>query len=139
MNDIHTSSNTIAFQFCDMAYCLLWIHLAPKIWNIWFKQDMGHFMGFPGGASGKEPAFQCRRQEFDPWDRKIPWRGGYSNSLQYSCLENPLDRGALWARVHRVAKSWTQLKQVSMHACTHPSYILRFSSYALMSRLGHIT
>ena len=31
-------------------------------------------MGFPGGASGKEPTCQCRRQEFDPWDRKIPWR-----------------------------------------------------------------
>ena len=35
---------------------------------------MGHFMGFPGGASGKEPACQCRKLEFDPWDRKIPWR-----------------------------------------------------------------
>ena len=33
--------------------------------------------GFPGGASGKEPACQCRRlkrQGFDPWIRKIPWR-----------------------------------------------------------------
>ena len=30
--------------------------------------------------------------------------------LQYSCLENPMDRGAWWATVHRVAKSWTRLK-----------------------------
>ena len=29
------------------------------------------------------------------------------NPLQYSCLENPMDRGAWWATVHRVAKSWT--------------------------------
>ena len=29
--------------------------------------------------------------------------------LQYSCLENPMDRGAWWAAVHRVAKSWTRL------------------------------
>ena len=36
--------------------------------------------------------------------------GGHGNPLQYSCLENPLDRGAWWATVHRVAKSWTQLK-----------------------------
>ena len=35
---------------------------------------------------------------------------GHSNPLQYSCLENPVDRGAWWATVHRVAKSWTRLK-----------------------------
>ena len=34
---------------------------------------------------------------------------GSDNPLQYSCLENPMDRGALWATVHGVAKSWTQL------------------------------
>ena len=39
--------------------------------------------------------------------------GGNSNPLQYSCLENPMDRGAWWAIVHRVTKSWTQL---STHA-----------------------
>ena len=33
--------------------------------------------------------------------------GGHSNPLQYSCLENPMDRGAWWATVHRVAKSQT--------------------------------
>ena len=32
-------------------------------------------------------------------------RGGHGNSLQYSCLENPMDRGAWWATVHGVAKS----------------------------------
>ena len=36
--------------------------------------------------------------------------GGDGNSLQYSCLENPMDRGVWWATVHRVAKSQTQLK-----------------------------
>jgi len=36
--------------------------------------------------------------------------GGNGNSLQYSCLENPIDRGVWWAMVQRVAKSWTQLK-----------------------------
>ena len=34
---------------------------------------------------------------------------GNGNPLQYSCLENPMDGGAAWARVHRVAKSWTRL------------------------------
>ena len=36
--------------------------------------------------------------------------GGHGNPLQSSCLENPMDRGAWWATVHGVTKSWTQLK-----------------------------
>ena len=40
---------------------------------------------------------------------------GHVNPLQYSCLENPMDRRAWWGIVHRVAKSWTRLKQLSMH------------------------
>ena len=39
--------------------------------------------------------------------------GGHGNPLQYSCLENPMDRGAWRATVHRAAKSWTRLKQLS--------------------------
>ena len=41
--------------------------------------------------------------------------GGHSNPLQYSCLENPLERGAWWAISHSVAESWTRLKGLSMH------------------------
>ena len=39
---------------------------------------------------------------------------GIGNLLQYSCLGNPIDRGAWWARVHRISKSWTheQVKQL---------------------------
>ena len=69
---------------------------------------------FPGGASGKEPACQCRKHEthgFNPWVEKIPWRGAW-HPLQYSCLENPMDRGAWQATVHGVTKSQTQLKQL---------------------------
>ena len=39
----------------------------------------------------------------DLWVKKIPWRGN-GNPLQDSCLENPMDRGAWWATVYRVAK-----------------------------------
>ena len=42
---------------------------------------------------------------------------GNSNPLQYSCLENPVDREAWWAAVHRVTRSQTQLKWPSMHSC----------------------
>ena len=42
-------------------------------------------------------------------------RGGHGNPLQYSGLENPMDRGAWHATVHRVTQSRTRLKQLSMH------------------------
>ena len=41
------------------------------------------------------------------------------NPPQYSCLGNPMDRGAWWAIVHGVAKSRTRLKQLSIHTCTY--------------------
>ena len=49
------------------------------------------------------------------WERSLG--GGHGNPLQYSCLENPVDRRAWRATVHRVAKSQTQLNQLSMHSC----------------------
>ena len=52
--------------------------------------------GFPGGASGKESACQCRRQRFTGLISGLGRspEGGHSNPLQYSCLENPKHRGA---------------------------------------------
>ena len=44
--------------------------------------------------------------------------GGNDTPLQYSCLENSMDRGTWRARVHRVAKSQTRLKQLSMYPLT---------------------
>ena len=43
---------------------------------------------------------------------------GHGDSLQYPCLKNAMDRGAWWAIDHRVAKSWTCLKQLRTYACT---------------------
>ena len=42
--------------------------------------------------------------------------GGHGNPVQYSCLENPMDRGTWWATVQGVVKSQTRLKQLSTHA-----------------------
>ena len=59
---------------------------------------------FPGGSDGKESA--CSVGDLN----LIPRLGeGNGNSLQYSCLENSMDRGAWWATAHGVAKSWTRL------------------------------
>ena len=55
--------------------------------------------------------------------------GGHGNPLQHSCLENPVDRGAWQATVHRVAKSWTQLKQLSMHARINNLYTIILPSW----------
>ena len=48
---------------------------------------------------------------------------GNGNPLQYSCLENPMDRGAWRAPVHRVAESRTALKRLSMHTRLIHAYI----------------
>ena len=69
----------------------------------------------PGGANGKEPTCKCRRHKrpvFNRWVGKIPWRRKW-HPLQYSCLENPMDRGAWRAIVHRITKSQTRLKRLS--------------------------
>ena len=50
-----------------------------------------------------------------PWSERPPG-GGHGNSLQYFCLEYPMDRGALWATVHKVTQSLIQLMQLGRHA-----------------------
>ena len=75
-------------------------------------------MGFPGGAGGKEPACyggNVRDMDSIPGLGRSPG-GGHGNLLQYSCLENPMDRGAWWATVHRITKSWIRLRHL---ACMH--------------------
>ena len=69
-------------------------------------------------------------------------RGGFSNPLQFSCLENPTNRGAWLATVHGVAKSWTQLKWLSMQKSSwvnlqlwfpqHIRYYTAFESQCLL-------
>ena len=66
--------------------------------------------GFPGGASGKNPtanAGEAKDVGLIPGWGGIPPGGGHGNPLQYSRLENPMDRGACWATVYRVTKSRT--------------------------------
>ena len=71
--------------------------------------------GFPCGSAVKIPP-AMQKMQVQSLGRDDPL-GGNGNPLQYSCLENPVDRGAWWAAVHRVAQSWTRLKLLRMHAC----------------------
>ena len=69
-----------------------------------------------GGVSisGKEPACHSRRYGFNPWAGKILWRRAWQPTPVFFPGE-PHGRGAWQATVYRVAKSQTQLKQLSMH------------------------
>ena len=100
----------------SLACCSPWLHK---------KSDTRHWqcttvriLGFLDGASDKEPACQVgdiRDAGSIPAFRRSPGEGnGYP--LQYSCLENSMDRGAWQAAVHGVTKIWTQL---STHTHTH--------------------
>ena len=75
-------------------------------------------MGFPGGADGKEPTASAGDIR-DVGSILEPGRspeGRHINPLQCSCLENPMNRGAWRATVHRVTKSLTRLKRLSIHS-----------------------
>ena len=90
--------------------CTQWIRTTSNI--------MPLYRGFPGDASGKEPACQCKRHRdmaLSPGLERSP-RGGHGNPLHYPCLANPMDRGAWQDTVHGVAKSRTRLKWLSTHA-----------------------
>ena len=63
-------------------------------------------MGFPGGSDGEESAYSGGDSGSISGSGRSPGEGnGYP--LQYSCLENSMDRGAWWATAHEVAKSQT--------------------------------
>ena len=63
---------------------------------------------FPGGSHSKASVCNVGDLGSIPGSGRSPGEGN-GNPLQYSCLENSMDRGAWWATVHGVAKSWTQL------------------------------
>ena len=82
--------------------------------------------GFPGGSEGKASA--CNAEDLG----SIPGSGrssgkGNGNPLQYSCLENPMDRGAWWTTVHGIAKSRTRVSDLT-HFTTRETLTFHFLS-----------
>ena len=70
--------------------------------NVLIRRDIS----FPGGSVVKNPpanAGDIRDVGSIPGSRRFPGKGN-GNPLHYSCLENPMDREAWWAKVHRVIK-----------------------------------
>ena len=74
----------------------------------------------PGGSVVKNLPSNASDAYSIPGPGRPPGRG-HGNPLQYSCLENPVDRKACQATVHRVTKSWTWLKQLITQ--THVLYL----------------
>ena len=80
------------------------------------KSHQLSLLGFLGGTSGKEPTCQRRRRKssgFSPWVRKIPWRRAWQPTPVFLPGESHGQR-SLWTTVHRVTKSQTRLKQLSI-------------------------
>ena len=83
--------------FCVLCWEVRASQVAPGVKNLPANAGDRRYLGSVPGL-GRSPA------------------RGHSNPLQYSCLENSMDRGALWATVHGVPKSWTRLRQLSTQA-----------------------
>ena len=65
-------------------------------------------MGFPGGSEGKVSVCNAGDLGLTPGSGRSPGEGN-GNPLQYSCLENPMDREAWQTTVHGIVRSWKQL------------------------------
>ena len=73
------------------------------------KNFLFTLLAFPGGKVEKESAYNVGDWGWIPGSGRSPGEeNGYP--LQYSCLENSMDRGAWWATVHGIPKSWTGLR-----------------------------
>ena len=94
-------SNVSAFQYAVRIDTILDLSQKAMKQSRVFIQAVGP----PGGARGKQPACQCKRDE--TWAQALVGKdlgGGRGSTLQCSCLANAKDRGAWRATVHRVTE-----------------------------------
>ena len=92
-----------------------------------------YIYGLPWWLRQYRICLQCRRLRFDPWVGRSSGDGN-GNPLQYSCLENPMDSGAWWVTIHRVAigHNWA-LDTTEQHTHTHTrTYVYSSSNYFLL-------
>ena len=95
-------------------------------------QSYGIRAHFPGGSEDKASACNAGDPGLTTGLGRSPGEGN-GNPLQYSCLENPMDREAWWATVHGVPKSWTRLSDFTLRTLL-TDYIYKDPIF----KLGHI-
>ena len=91
-------------QTIEVVCCTATENKLKHLRNLWVLLRQS----FPGGSGSEESACNAGRPRFNPLVGKIPGEGNV-NLLQYSCLENSMDRGAWQATVHGITKSRTWL------------------------------
>ena len=105
----------MATYFHILAWKTPWTEEPGRIQSIGSQKSQTRLSSssrLPWWLSSKESACNAENLSLVPGLGRSPG-GGHGNPLQYSCLENPMDRGAWQAVVHWVSQSWTQLKQLS--------------------------
>ena len=99
---------TLVITFSPL-YCCFSFEILSLIYLVWFTlRGLPLEVGFPGSSDGKDSACNAGDPGLIPGSERSPGEGN-DCPLQYSCLENPVDRGAWWATVHGVTKSRTWL------------------------------
>ena len=100
---------------CVCILTCVYIYIHTHIW--------ASLRGFPGGSDGKESVYNAGSAGLILGLSRSAGDGN-GNSLQYSCLESSMNRGACWATVHGITKSWTRLSdnnsvyKLHIYVCT---------------------
>ena len=97
-------------------------HHSAIEWNI-------HVTGFPCSSDGTESARSVGDPGSIPGSGRLPGEGD-GNTLQYSCLENSMDRGAEWATVQGVAKSQRLTPSIHYNSKSHRDHLFREMTYS---------
>ena len=97
----------------------------------WRYRSGSYHQGSPGGSNGKESTCSAGHQGSTPGSGRSPGEGS-GNPLQYSSLENSMDRGAWWAIVHGIAKESDMTEQLTY---TQPSTTLWCFNSRVQKRL----
>ena len=124
LHAVHLNDAKFEYARCSLhseksATCLSFVNGSARVKLVQLETARS-LLGLPRWRNGREPACQCRRHKTDAKKKKktdavsIPGLGrspggGNGHPLQYSCLENSMDRGAWRATVRGAAKSQTQL------------------------------
>ena len=111
-------------SYSELAYSLYWLHYNSPVFKIQAAagRNSRRYCSWLGAYQVslvvKNPlanARDIRNTGSIPGSGRFPGEG-HGSPLQYSCLENPMDRGAWWATVQAVAQSWIPLKRLISHS-----------------------